>query len=306
MGGIWAWVAFSAGIVLLLAVDLFVVHRNPHEVSTKEAALWSGVWIGLSLLFAAGIYLFAGHAKGVEFLTGYLIEKSLSVDNIFVFVVLFSYFEVPPKQQHRVLFIGVVGALVMRGAAIATGAWLLHHFDWITYVFGVFLVVTGARMALRKGGAMDPESSRGARLLQKLLPVSDSYEEGRFFTRSDTGRLHVTPLLVVLVLVEISDLIFAVDSIPAVFGVTRDTFIVYSSNALAILGLRSLYFLLADAVRKFHYLTIGVSIVLALVGLKMLLEEVLDVPTGVILGVIVAIIGASVGLSLWKPERNST
>lgn len=306
MGGIWAWVLFTGAIAVLLAVDLFVVHRNPHEVSTKEAAVWSGVWIGLSLAFATGIYLFAGHAKGVEFLTGYLIEKSLSVDNIFVFVVLFSSFEIPPKQQHRVLFIGVVGALVMRGAAIATGAWLLQRFDWITYVFGAFLIVAGGRMALRKGGAMDPGSNRGARMLQKLLPVSDTYEEGRFFTRNGNGRLRVTPLLVVLVLVELSDLIFALDSIPAVFGVTRDTFIVYSSNALAILGLRSLYFLLADAVRKFHYLTIGVAIVLVLVGLKMLLEEVVEVPAGATLGGIVTIIGASVGLSLRIPERSQT
>ena len=304
MDGIWLWVGFNVMVLAMLAVDLGVFHRKAHAVSLKEAGGWSAVWIALALAFNAGIYHFMGAEAGLEFLAGYLIEKALSVDNIFVFVLIFSYFRVPAMYQHRVLFWGVVGALVMRGAMIWAGAALIGRFHWIIYVFGAFLVFTGIRMATQKEHDIEPESSPVIRLVRRLVPVLPTYHGQRFFVRvGEAGRLAATPLFVVLVLVETTDLIFAVDSIPAIFAVTDDAFLVYTSNVFAILGLRSLYFLVADVIHRFHYLKLGLSAVLAFVGVKMLLTDVYKIPIGLSLGVIAALLLASIALSLLFPKR---
>lgn len=304
------WVAFNAFVVGLLALDLLVFHRNAHEVRAREAATWTAVWILLALAFNAGVYHFLGKEAGLEFLTGYLIEKALSVDNIFVFVLIFSYFRIPARHQHRVLFWGVLGALVMRGAMIGAGAYLVHRFHWILYVFGAFLVVTGIRMALRKDEGVEPEANPVIRLVRRVLPVSDQYSGQRFFRREPVGRdgalrLVATPLFVVLVLLETTDLVFAVDSIPAIFAITTDAFIVYTSNVFAILGLRSLYFLLERIIHRFHYLKIGLSAVLVLVGVKMLIGGIYHVPVGLSLAVIALVIGASIAFSLWFPKEQA-
>ena len=304
MDGIWLWVGFNVMVLAMLAVDLGVFHRKAHAVSLKEAGGWSAVWVTLALAFNAGIYYFMGAEAGLEFLAGYLIEKALSVDNIFVFVLIFSYFRVPAMYQHRVLFWGVVGALVMRGAMIWAGAALIGRFHWIIYVFGAFLVFTGIRMATQKEHDIEPESSPVIRLVRRLVPVLPTYHGQSFFVRvGEAGRLAATPLFVVLVLVETTDLIFAVDSIPAIFAVTDDPFLVYTSNVFAILGLRSLYFLVADVIHRFHYLKLGLSAVLAFVGVKMLLTDVYKIPIGLSLGVIAALLLAAIGLSLLFPKR---
>ena len=295
MDQLWLWVGFNAFVLAMLAIDLGVFHRSAHEVSVKEAAIWSTVWVALALGFNYGIYHFMGEQAGLEFLAGYLIEKALSVDNIFVFVLIFSYFRVPPKYQHRVLFWGILGALVMRGVMIGLGAYLIHHFEWVLYVFGAFLVWTGYRMARQDERAIEPEANPVIRLVRRLVPVTGTYHGPSFFIREPAGiggpaRRLATPLFVVLVLVETTDLIFAVDSIPAVFAVTRDPFLVYSSNVFAILGLRALYFLLSGVIGKFRYLKFGLSVVLIFVGAKMLLADVYKVPIGLSLGVIALVI----------------
>src|SRR4051812_32228806 len=292
----------------MLAIDLGVFHRSTHEVSVKEAAIWSAVWVALALGFNYGLYRFLGEQAGLEFLAGYLIEKALSVDNIFVFVLIFSYFQVPPKYQHRVLFWGILGALVMRGIMIGLGAYLIHRFDWILYIFGAFLVWTGYRMATQDERAIEPEANPVIRLVRRLVRVTGTYHGSSFFIREPAGpgggrKWLATPLFVVLVLVEATDLIFAVDSIPAVFAVTRDPFLVYSSNVFAILGLRALYFLLSGVIGKFRYLKIGLSVVLVFVGAKMLLADVYKVPTALSLGVIAVVIGASILTSLYFQAR---
>src|SRR5688572_10880389 len=285
----------------MLAVDLGVFHRRAHEVSLKEAAVWSAVWISLALLFAYGIYHFRGPKAGLQYLTGYLIEKALSVDNIFVFVLIFSYFRVPARYQHRVLFWGILGALVMRGAMIAAGAYLIQQFHWIIYVFGAFLVFTGLRMTTQTEHDIEPESNPVIRLVKSILPVTSTYHGQSFFVRQEVdGRMRAvaTPLFVVLVLVETTDLIFAVDSIPAIFAITQDPFIVYTSNIFAILGLRALYFLLAGIIHRFHYLKLGLAAVLVFVGTKMLMTDIFTVPVGLSLGVIALLLGTSVVTSL--------
>jgi tellurite resistance protein TerC len=292
----------------MLAVDLGIFHRHAHEVSLKEAASWSAVWITLALTFNYGIYRFMGRQAGLEFLTGYLIEKALSVDNIFVFVLTFSFFRVPPRYQHRVLFWGILGALVMRGAMIGAGAYLIHKFHWIIYVFGAFLVFTGIRMATQAEHAIEPESNPVLRLVRRAVPVSKTYHGQQFFVREATGRdgamrRVATPLFVVLVLVETTDLIFAVDSIPAIFAVTQDPFLVYTSNVFAILGLRALYFLLAGVITKFHYLKLGLSAVLVFVGMKMLLTDIYKVPITLSLGIIALILATSIAASLLFPKE---
>lgn len=301
MDQIWLWVGFNAFVLVMLAVDLGVFHRHAHEVSLKEAAVWSSIWVGLSLLFALGIYRFMGPEPGLEFLTGYLIEKSLSVDNIFVFVIIFSYFRVPAMYQHRVLFWGILGALVMRGVMILTGAFLIQRFEWILYVFGGFLVLTGIRMA--KGHReIEPEKNPVLRLARRVLPTTHRYYGQSFLVRekrvSSPARLVFTPLFIVLLLVETTDVIFALDSIPAIFAITRDPFIVYSSNIMAILGLRALYFLLAGVVERFHYLQLGLAGVLTFVGVKMLIEDFYHIPVGISLGVIGAMLTAAIVGSL--------
>ncbi len=286
----------------MLAVDLGIFHRKAHTVSVKEAAIWSAVWISLSLLFNLGLYFWLGSEVALQFFTGYVIEKSLSVDNIFVFVLIFSAFAVPAVYQHRVLFWGILGALVMRGALIVAGAALLEQFHWIIYVFGAFLIFTGIRMALHRDEEMHPENNPLLKILRRRLPVTATYEGDHFWVRR-AGKLMITPLLLVLVLVESTDLIFAVDSIPAIFAVTTDPFIVYTSNVFAILGLRSLYFLLAGVIDKFHYLKLGLAAVLTFVGVKMVLVDIYHIPTPVSLAVIVGLLTIAVVASLVRARR---
>jgi TerC family integral membrane protein len=310
---IWLWVGFNLFVLAMLALDLGVFHRKSHAVSTREAIIWSIVWISLALLFNGAIYLFwqqlrpdspaSNSEAALQFLTGYLIEKALSVDNIFVFVLIFSYFRVPAAYQHRVLFWGILGALVMRGTMILAGAALIKQFHWIIYVFGAFLIFTGIRMAFHKNEELHPEDNPLVKLVKRLVPVTKDYQGDRFFVR-EAGRLLATPLLIVLVVVESTDLIFAVDSIPAIFAVTEDPFIVYTSNVFAILGLRSLYFLLAGVIDKFHYLKLGLSVVLVFVGVKMLLTDTaFKIPIGASLGIIALILTAAIGASLVRMRR---
>ncbi|MBM3332951.1 TerC family protein [candidate division WOR-3 bacterium] len=300
--GIGAWIVFNALVLGLLALDLGVFHRKAHSVSTKEAAIWSAAWIGLALLFNLGIYFWKGPRPAVEYLAGYLIEKSLSVDNIFVFIVILGTFNVPSAYQHRVLFWGVLGALVMRGAMIAAGSALLDQFHWIVYLFGSFLVFTGLRLGIQRNEEPHPERNPLLKLARRLLPVSERYEGQRFFVR-EAGRLLVTPLFLVLLVVEATDLVFAVDSIPAIFAVTRDPFIVYTSNVFALLGLRSLYFLLARAVGKFYYLKMALAAILMFVGVKMVVAEFYKMPVAVSLGVVVGILTLAVAASIFRAKR---
>jgi tellurite resistance protein TerC len=304
MDQLWLWIGFNLFVLAMLAVDLLVFHKEAHDVKAYEAAGWSLVWIGLAIAFGAGLYVQMGPGPALEYFTGYLIEKALSVDNIFVFVLIFSYFRVPTRYQHRVLFWGILGALVMRGAMIGAGAYLIQQFHWIVYVFGAFLVFTGIRMATQTEHAIEPEANPVIRLVKRLLPVTNVYHGQQFFIRDEIGgrvRWVATPLFVVLALVETTDLIFAVDSIPAIFAITQDPFIVYTSNVFAILGLRALYFLLAGVIHKFHYLKLGLSVVLVFVGSKMLLVDIYPVPIGISLGVIALVLGGAVGASLLWP-----
>ncbi|MDQ2890766.1 MAG: TerC family protein [Gemmatimonadota bacterium] len=300
------WIAFNAVVLVALAIDLGL-GSSGGKLSVRQAAVRSAVWVFLALLFAAGIFYFRGHAAGVEFITGYLVEYSLSVDNIFVMVLIFSYFEVREEYQHRVLFWGILGALVMRGLMIAAGAALFGRFEWITYVFGIFLVVTGVRMGMSDGKHVDPAANPVLRLVRRIIPVHDAYDGERFFIRAPDSagaeRLMATPLLVVLILIETMDLVFAVDSIPAVFAVTRVPFLVYTSNVAAILGLRSLYFLLAGAVGKLRYLTIGLAFILAFVGVKMLASAWFEVPALASLCVIVLVLGAAAVASVYVDRK---
>jgi tellurite resistance protein TerC len=305
------FLAFNAGVLVMLAIDLGIFNRKAHRITVREAAIWSGIWIALSLAFAGGIYHFRGRQAGLEFIAGYLIEYSLSIDNIFVFVLIFSYFRIPEKYQHRVLFWGIIGALVMRGSMIAGGAYLIQSFHWVIFVFGGFLVFTGIRMATQDITDIEPEANPVLRLLRRALPVTHDYRDQKFFVREapkrgDPARLMATPLFVVLVLVETTDLIFAVDSIPAIFAVTRDPLLVYTSNVCAILGLRSLYFLLSGVMHKFRFLKLGISIVLIFVGVKMVLSEVYPIPITASLLVITAILGITVALSWRFPAKEKS
>ncbi|HEX2202659.1 MAG TPA: TerC family protein [Longimicrobium sp.] len=301
---IWFWVGFNAFVLLMLALDLGVFHRKAHEVSLKEAAAWSAVWVSVALLLNAAIWWYAGPTAGLEYLTGYLVEKSLAVDNIFVIALIFSYFAVPAMYQHRVLFWGIIGALVMRGAFIAAGAYALERWHWIIYVFGGLLLVTGIKMAIRKDEVVEIEHNPVVKLARRFIPLTHRYDGQRFWTR-ENGRRVATPLFLALLLVEVTDLIFAVDSIPAIFAITRDPFIVYTSNVMAILGLRSMYFLLAGVIHRFVYLKFALALVLVFVGAKMLLLDVVKVPTPVSLGVIATLIGGAVVLSLRKTRREA-
>jgi tellurite resistance protein TerC len=299
-------------VFLLLALDLGVFQRQAHAVSLKEAAIWTVVWVGLALAFNLGIYFWRGPQVGLDFLTGYLIEYALSVDNIFIFVLLFTFFRVPAAYQHRVLFWGILGALLMRGTMILLGAALLERFEWIIYIFGAFLVFTGVRMFLDKDDEenVHPDGNILVRAVRRFLPVTKEMHGSRFFIK-DSGRLMATPLLIVLLIVESTDLIFAVDSIPAIFGITRDPFIVYTSNICAILGLRSLYFLLAGVINQFYYLKTGLAVILTFVGVKMLWPEITylvlhdhyDIPTIVSLGVIVSTLAVTVIASVIRSRR---
>ncbi len=301
---VWPWIIFTVFVLGMLALDLGVFHRDAHVVTKKEAALWSLVWILLALTFNAGIYYFSGPLRALEFLTGYLIEYSLSVDNIFVFIMIFSYFAVPEAYRHRVLFWGILGALLMRGLFIVVGAALLQHFHWVIYIFGAFLVVTGIKMLLKEETAVHPEDNIVIKLLRRLMPITEQYEGQRFFVIRHGQRV-ATPLLVVLLTVESTDLIFAVDSVPAIFAVTTDPFIVYTSNVFAILGLRALYFLLAGVMDLFCYLRYGLGSVLGFVGTKMMLADIYKIPIGVSLGVIAALLALSILASLLFPQKRA-
>jgi tellurite resistance protein TerC len=268
---VWAWTGFGIFIILMLALDLGVFNRKAHAITYREAATWSVVWISLALIFAFFVFRTSGRETGFEFLTGYIIELSLSVDNLFVFLLIFGYFKVPAKYQHRVLFWGVLGALVMRMTMIALGAALIDRFHWIIYVFGVFLIYTGIRMLMQKETDVHPEDNAVVKFITRFVPITRHYEGENFFTVQN-GRRMGTLMLLVLITVEVTDLVFAVDSIPAIFGITTNTFIVYTSNVFAILGLRSMYFMLAGVIEKFHYLKVGLSVVLTFVGVKMLSE----------------------------------
>jgi tellurite resistance protein TerC len=299
---IWFWVAFNAFVIVLLAIDLGIFHRKAHEVSLREATAWSIVWIALSLLFAGGIYLYAGARPATEFLTGYLIEKSLSVDNIFVMVLIFTYLDVPARYQHRVLFWGILGALVMRGTFIAIGAILLAHFHWVIYIFGAILIVTGARMVIREEKPPEIGGNPLVRLASRFVPITTRYHGQSFFAIENAKRV-ATPLFLAVLLVEFTDLIFALDSIPAIFGITRDPFLVYTSNVFAILGLRALYFVLAGVVTRFHLLRFGLAAILVFVGIKMLIDGFFEIPVLVALAVIAVILILTVVGSLLIPER---
>lgn len=305
----WHWIGFILCVLFFLALDLGAFHRHARAVTFKEAAAWSGIWVALAMLFAIAMNFWRSRDEAIQFTTGYVIELSLSLDNILVMALIFAYFKVPAEQQHRLLFWGIIGALAMRGAMIAGGVALINRFDWVLYVFGAFLIVAGIKMLASKE-EMNPEKNLAFRLAKKLFPVSPRLDGQKLFTRLG-GRRALTPLAIVLLLIETTDLIFAVDSVPAVFSVTRKAFIVFTSNVFAILGLRSMYFLLAGALGYFRYLKIGLSIVLIFIGVKMLLSPhdnspewfQFEIPTTVSLSVVAAILFTSIALSVTAAQR---
>jgi tellurite resistance protein TerC len=307
---VWFYVGFTAFVLAMLALDLGVFHRKAHVVRPKEAGMWVAVWATLAMTFAGILYIWRGSEPALLFITGYLIEQSLSVDNLFVIVMIFSYFSVPEKYQHRVLFWGILGALIMRGIFIGVGAILISRFTWIMYVFGAFLIVTGIRMAFEQDEEFDAEKNPVMRTARRFLRVTNHYDNQKFFT-VENGVKVATPLLLVLILVEFTDLVFAVDSIPAIFAVTTDPFLVYTSNVFAILGLRSMYFLLSGIVHKFVYLKYGLSVILTFVGVKMVIIDFYHVPILVSLGVIVLTLAVAI-IASWmfpkaeKEERHPT
>ena len=301
---LWLWIGFSVFVLAMLALDLGVFHRKSHTVSMREALTWSGVWITLALLFNAGIWYWRGSTKGLEFLTGYVVELSLSVDNLFVFLLIFGYFKVPAQYQHKVLFWGILGALVMRAIFIGAGIALIQKFHWIIYVFGGILVISGLKMAFEKDKEVHPEKNPMLRLFRRFMPVTSEYHGGSFFVKQ--SRLWVaTPLFIVLLMLETTDLVFAVDSVPAVLAITTDPFIVYTSNVFAILGLRSMFFALAGIMKLFHYLHYGLAAVLVFVGGKMLLAGFYKIPTLASLLVIIGLLAVAVVASLLHAARRS-
>jgi tellurite resistance protein TerC len=294
LGGPLGWAIFGAIVVVMLVVDLGIFHRRAHVVTMREAAVWSSVWIGLALLFNLGVFIRFGSEKGLEFFQAWLIEEALSVDNLFVFLAAFTYFGVPPKLQHRVLFWGILGALITRGIFIALGAALLANFHFVTYLLGGILILTGIKLLGTGSQPPHPEKNPVLKLLRRLIRITPDYVEGKFFVRRD-GITYATPLFMVLIVIESADVVFAVDSIPAVFGVTRDVFIVYTSNIFAVLGLRALCFVVADLVRRLRYLNPALALVLSFVGVKMLIQERVQIPNWLSLTVVGGlIVGASV------------
>lgn len=298
-----SWILFNVFVLVMLALDLGVFHKKAHEVGFKEALTWSGIWIGLALLFNLGLYFYSGKEQALEFLTGYLIEKSLSVDNIFVFLMIFSYFRVPAIHQHKILFWGILGALLMRAIFIFAGIALIEKFHWVIYVFGAFLVLTGFKMAFKHDAEFHPEGNFVLRLIRKWIPIGGDCESGRFFSFKNGNRV-ATPLFIALLFIEVSDLIFAVDSIPAILAITSDPFIVYTSNVFAILGLRSLYFVVARFAELFEYLHYGLGAILIFVGIKMLLVDTYKVPTPLALSIVAGILCISIVLSIWKMRKD--
>lgn len=301
---LWVWIVFNFFILMMIIIDLFFLHPKEKIVGVKQALLTSGVWIALALAFNYGIYFFQGKEAALKFLTGYLIEEALSVDNLFVFIIIFKYFKTPPKYQHKVLFWGILGAIIMRAIFIVFGLALVNTFHWILYLFGAFLIFAGVKMALSKDGELHPENNFALKLAKKFLPITHDYHRSNFFIKQD-GRLWGTPLFVVLLSIETTDLIFALDSIPAVMAITRDPFLIYTSNIFAIIGLRSLYFALSGVMSLFHYLHYGLAAILIFVGIKMLLANFLDISILLSLGFIVAALAASIAASILFPIKKS-
>lgn len=304
MVDLWVWVAFVAFILAMLALDLFFLHRDAHVVAFREAAAWSAVWVTLGISFGVIVWVWQGGPAAGEYFAGYLIEKSLSIDNIFIFALVLGYFQVPPAYQHRVLFWGILGALGMRAVFIAAGAALLENFHWMIYLFGGFLILTALRMGLHKGQEVHPERNPVLRMMRRVMPMSSDYDGPSFFTVQN-GKKMATPMLAVLVVIETTDLVFAIDSIPAIFAITRDTFLVFTSNAFAILGLRAMYFMLAGMMNRFVYLKTGLAVVLGFVGLKMIGSDVVHVPIWLSLTVIASVLAVSVVASLRRTEAES-
>jgi tellurite resistance protein TerC len=303
MHSLYLWIGFNVFVVVMLALDLVVFHKKAHAVRMKEALGWSAFWIALAMVFATGVYYFLGHQKGLEFLTGYLIEKSLSVDNLFVFLVIFGYFKIEQEYQHRILFWGILGALIFRAIFIFAGVALIQKFHWIIYVFGAFLIYTGFKMAFSKGNEdVHPENNPVIKLIYKLIPVLPTHGGGKMFLKQN-GKWFATQLFIVLCVVETTDIVFAVDSIPAILAISVDPFIVYTSNVFAILGLRALYFALAGVVGLFHLLHYGLALVLMFVGTKMIIAEFYKVPIFVSLGVIFLVLTLSIVLSMMFPVK---
>ena len=302
MSDVLAWSIFGIIVLALLALDLGVFHRKAHEVKMKEALIWSAVWIGVALLFNLGVYFVKGKELAAQFLAGYLLEKSLSVDNLFVFLLIFNYFHLPARFQHEVLFWGIIGALVSRAIFIVCGIGLLHYFSWMIYVFGAILVGTGLKLAFEKDKKVEPEKNIFVKLFRRFFPLTQDYHDGKFFVRLN-GVLFATPLIVILLVVESTDIVFAVDSIPAILAISRDLFIVYTSNVFAILGLRALYFALAQLMKLFHHLHYGLSLILVLIGVKMIISHFVHIPTIATLGTILLVLTASVVASILWPSK---
>ena len=295
---IYFWIGFVVFLALMLAIDLGIFHRKSHTVTFKESLGWTLVWIMLAMMFAAIVYFWKGSEKAIEFITGYVIELSLSVDNLFIFILVFSYFHVPQQYQHKVLFWGILGALVMRVIFIFAGVALISKFHWIIYIFGAIIIISGIKMLFQKDKKIEPEKNPLIRFVKKMIPVTHEYHGDSFFIKLKNGAWAATPLFIVLVFIEITDLIFAIDSIPAILAITTDTFIVFTSNAFAILGLRSLYFALAGMLNLFRFLHIGLSLVLIFIGLKMVLSDIYKVPIEYALLIVLSILLTSISASL--------
>ncbi len=296
------WLGFIAFLIISIAIDLGVARKKTEALSFKEAAVRVAIWVACALIFGVWVWQYFGAQKGLEYFTGYVIELSLSMDNVFIIAIIFSYFSVPMKYQHRVLFWGIVGALVMRGAMIWGGSELVKEYDWVLYLFGAFLVATGVKLALTRNKHYDPGHNPVVRLVRKCIPMTSSFHGNKFWMK-ENGKWVATPLFLVLMLVEATDLIFAVDSIPAIFAVTLDPFIVFTANAFAILGLRSMYFLLAGLITQFYYLKLGLSVLLIYVGVKMLIVEFYHIPTDISLMIVVGILGVAVAASVVRAKR---
>jgi len=299
---VYTWIGFIVFVLMMLALDLYVFNKKPHEIKIREALIWSAVWIGLALLFNYGIYIWMGKEKAMEFLTAYVVEKSLSVDNLFVFIMIFGFFNVKLEFQHKILFWGILGALILRAIFIVAGIALIHYFHWIIYVFGVFLIFTGIKIPFQKDKKIEPDKNILVRLFKKFMPVSGDTEKGKLFLRANY-KTYSTPLFIALIMIEFSDLIFAVDSIPAVLAISNDTFIVYTSNVFAILGLRSLYFALAGMVTYFRFLKFGLSAILIFVGVKMCISGFFVIPTLASLSVILGVLLVSILASVFIPVK---
>lgn len=301
----YTWIGFIVFVLLMLALDLYVFNRKPHEIKIKEALLWSAFWIILAFIFNYGVYHWLGKEKAMEFLTAYVVEKSLSVDNLFVFIMIFGFFNVKPENQHKILFWGIIGALVLRAIFIIAGIALISMFHWIIYVFGVFLIITGARIPFEKDKEINPDKNPLVKLFKKFMPVSSNTEKGKLFIRAN-HKTYATPLFIALIMIEFSDLIFAVDSIPAVLAISNDPFIVYTSNVFAILGLRSLYFALAGIVTLFRYLKYGLSAILIYVGIKMCISGFYKIPTLLSLSIIIGLLTISILASYFIPQKEES